>query len=156
MSVFQNPFFKTDIDDPSAGVLSGPTRSLDDLNGNNRDLYDAATFNQEFAHLYQHFTGGSEWLANFPSKPLQHHIWRADYFGQEHTIQTTETKFTELPPESELTTLSVQEMKRNVSSPLPFSEYREPGLSNITLTAVSVAPRIFQIDNFLSHVEVDQ
>ena len=46
-------------------------------------------------------------------------------------------------------------MKRNASSPLPFAEYREPGISNITITAVSVAPRIFQIDNFLSEIEVD-
>ena len=126
------------------------------MNKKDRELYDAANFNRDFAHLYRNFTGGSEWLANFPPKKPEHHMWRADYLGQQHTIQTVETKFIELPPENELIKLSVQEMKRNASASLPFAKYREPGMSNITITVISVAPRIFQIDNFLSGVEVDQ
>lgn len=151
-----DPFVKTDVSDPSAGVLRGPVLSLDDLNEKERSFYDAATFNREFAPLYREFTG-SEWFGNFPGEKPRHKMWRADYFGQEHVVASAETHFTSLPPEEEsYSTLSVDEMKRNASTPLPFQEYREPGMMNISIKAVSVAPRIFQIDNFLSEVEVDQ
>jgi hypothetical protein len=151
-----DPFVKTDLSDPSAGVLSGPVSSLDELNEQERSLYDAAKFNREFAPLYREFTG-SEWFGNFPTEKPRHKMWRADYFGQEHVVTSPETQFTSLPPDKYLySRLSVDEMVRNASAPLPFQEYREPGMMNITIKAVSVAPRIFQIDNFLSEIEVDQ
>jgi hypothetical protein len=151
-----DPFVQNDPSDPSAGIANGPTLSLLDLGDEEKQVYDAALFNRDFAPVYKNFTGGSEWLANFPSKPPQHYMWRADYFGQEHQVQTKETHFVELPPEDELNSLSVVEMRRNASSPLPLSQYRESGLTNITIKTVSVAPRIFQIEGFLSEVEVDQ
>eukprot|EP00980_Cylindrotheca_fusiformis_P024780 scaffold12450_cov95-Cylindrotheca_fusiformis.AAC.2 len=75
---------ETTGDDPSAGVLSNPPRSLDELSDRERTLYDAAKFNREFAPLYREFTGGSEWFGNFPTESPRHKMWRADYFGQEH------------------------------------------------------------------------
>jgi hypothetical protein len=151
-----NPFVDND-NDPSSGVYSGERLSLKTtLSEEMRKLYDAAIYNREFAGLYRNFTGGSEWLANYPSKPPQHHIWRADYFGQEHQVESQETQFVKLPPQDELQVLSRQDMRRHKSAPISLSKYREPGTMNITIKAVSCAPRIFQIDNFLSEVEVDQ
>ena len=151
-----NPFVDNDPNDPSSGVYNGERLSLETLSEEMRKLYDAANYNREFAALYRNFTGGSEWLANYPSKPPQHHMWRADYFGQEHQIESQETQFVKLPPQGELHVLSRRNMRRHESAPILLSEYREPGTMNITIKAVSCAPRIFQIDNFLSEVEVDQ
>jgi hypothetical protein len=152
-----NPFVDNDPNDPSSGVYIGERLSLEtSLSEEMRTLYDAANFNREFAELYKNFTGGSEWLANYPSMPPQHHIWRADYFGQEHQIESQETQFVKLPPQDKLHVLSRQEMRRHESAPIFLGEYRESGTMNITIKAVSCAPRIFQIDNFLSEVEVDQ
>jgi prolyl 4-hydroxylase len=43
----------------------------------------------------------------------------------------------------------------NSSTTVPLAAFRDIGEMNITLTVVSVSPRILQIDNFLSDVEVD-
>ncbi len=129
---------------------------MDALKQNQKSLYDSAVFNREFAPLYRNFTGGSEWLGKFPTEKPKHHIWRADYFGQEHTVQSKESHFVELPPASLLDSLSLDDMKRaNASTTFPLADYRDSKDMNITLTVVSVAPRILQIDNFLSDVEVD-
>jgi hypothetical protein len=151
-----DPFVPYDPSDPSAGVFDGPVRSHQNLTSAQLDLYGAALFNRNFAPLYKNFTGGSEWLGNFPTKPPTHHMWRADYLSQSHNITTRETHFLTLPPEELLPRLSQRDMRRNKLDGPVLMEYREPGTMNITITAVSVAPRIFQIDGFLSDVEVDQ
>lgn len=153
-----DPFVPYDSNDPSAGILRGPVMDWATvLDNEQRELYQAAQFNRDFAEVYKNFTGGSEWLANYPSQPPRHYMWRADYFGQKHTVQTRETHFHTLPPEDELHHLSLKEMRRDGKNPtIALPEYRDQGLLNITLTVVSVAPRIFQIDGFLSEVEVDQ
>lgn len=151
-----DPFHKTNKTDPSSGIIWGPVRSMDEMNEEERALYDAALYNREFGKRYEEFTG-SPWYGNMPQEPPRHFMHRADYFGQTHTIPTVETRFTSLPPEDQLYhKLSVQEMKRNYTSKIPFAEYREKGIFNITILAGSVAPRIFIIDDFLSHVEADQ
>eukprot|EP00934_Nitzschia_sp_Nitz4_P004919 Nitzschia sp. Nitz4//scaffold193_size40683//33718//35395//NITZ4_007505-RA/size40683-augustus-gene-0.58-mRNA-1//-1//CDS//3329540297//4909//frame0 len=150
-----DPFVQNDAKDPSAGVHSGPTLSYVNLKPSQKELYDAAQFNREFAPKYKNFTGGSEWLGNYPTQTPRHHIWRADYFGQQHHIQTLENHFVELPPDDELHRLSQAQMRRNATAGPALQQYRAPGILNITITAVSVAPRIFQIDGFLSDVEVD-
>ena len=48
-----------------------------------------------------------------------------------------------------------EDLRRNATTPVPFSDYRAPGEMNITITALSCAPRVFEIKNFLSEVEVD-
>ncbi|CAJ1967602.1 unnamed protein product [Cylindrotheca closterium] len=150
-----DPFVDTDKEDPSAGVLWGPPRSMDTLMEQERDLYNAALYNREFGSLYEDFTG-SPWYGQFPQEPPRHHMHRAEYFGQEHTVTSAESHFTSLPPDDELYhELSVQEMMRNETSSIPFQAYRQEGKLNITIKAVSVAPRIFQIDGFLSELEVD-
>ena len=156
---FCDPFHHATKDetDPSARAYQDEILNVDDvLDENQRRLYDAAVLNRRFGAVYKNFTGGSEWLANYPSQPPQHHMWRADYFGQQHAVQTMETQFTALPPTDALHKLSIPEMQRHDKTKIALPEYRAEGPWNITLTVVSVEPRILQIDNFLSDVEVDQ
>ena len=151
-----DPFVPYDASDPSAGKYSGPIRSKSDLDQRHLELYENAQLNREFAPIYKNFTGGSEWLGNYPTEPPKHHIWRADYFGQEHFVQTRETQFVELPPKEVLHRMTSQQLRRNTTDPPAMMQYRLPGVMNITIKTVSVEPRIFQIDGFLSEVEVDQ
>jgi prolyl 4-hydroxylase len=136
-------------------VAPGKLRSLHELSNDDLDDYAAHVYNLEFGELYKNFTGGSEWLSMYPRDPPKHHIWRADFFGQQHVVQTQETQFIELPPSEELHSLSISEMRRDAAAPLPLAEYREPGILNLTLTALSVAPRAFEIRHFLSDAEAD-
>lgn len=138
---------------PPEGTLA---RDLQELSASDREKYRAHKLNFAFAALYKNVTGGSEWLSMYPrNKPL-HKIWRADYFGQEHEVVTLETHF-HTDPGAAITehTLSLQEMRRNYSEPLPLAEYRNSDPLPLTLKAVSCAPRVFEIQNFLSDVEVD-
>jgi prolyl 4-hydroxylase len=83
-------------------------------------------------------------------------MWRADYFGQKHYVETDETRFISLPPDGFLFEQSTADMKRKNSTSVPLRAWREDkDKLNLTLTVISVAPRIIQIDNFLSDVEVD-
>ena len=85
-------------------------------------------------------------------------MWRADYFGQEHWVETKETHFVELPPESELHPIEQfgRERRLDESEPRLLSTYRDPVQQslNLTLKAISCEPRAFEIENFLSEVEV--
>ena len=130
-------------------------RSLDELSDKDRASYNQHHFNLEFGQKYKDFTG-SEWLSMYPRSPPRHKIWRADYFGQEHHVQTAETHFIEYPPAESLPKMTMEQMLRNASDPISLAKYRssEPML-NLTLTAVSVEPRAFEILNFLSDVEVE-
>jgi prolyl 4-hydroxylase len=152
-----DPFVPNDSSDPTAGVRTEPQRSLDELTENERKLYDAASFNRVFAPMYKNFTGGSDWLGQFPTQKPKHFMWRADYFGQTHHVQSDESHFVEIPNDPDLLRpLSIPEMKNSPGSPsLRLSEFRETGPLNLTLTVVSVAPRIIAIDGFLSEVEAD-
>jgi prolyl 4-hydroxylase len=135
--------------------LLGGGRSLDSLSAEDRAHYDAHVYNLEFGEVYKKFTGGSEWLTMYPKNPPRHKIWRADYFGQEHYVQTLETQFIEIPPAEEIYELSRFDMRRGEDESIALSEYRSPGLMNITIKALSCAPRAFEIKNFLSDIEVD-
>jgi hypothetical protein len=72
-----DPFVPNAADDPTAGVYTGRVRSLDELNDRQKKLYEAASFNRAFAPLYKNFTGGSDWLGNFPTKKPAHFMWPA-------------------------------------------------------------------------------
>lgn len=139
----------------SSPASSSQFPSLKMLTPAESKLYEAQRYNLKFATLYKNFTGGSEWLATYPptKAPPYHKMWRADYFRQQHVVQTKETHFVEHPP---LVNGVKYATKRNeASDSIAFPELRKPGEMNLTLTAVSCAPRAFQIDNFLSDVEAD-
>jgi prolyl 4-hydroxylase len=168
----------TESTDSARGIVvvheSSATRNETDVSRNqfvpwknltekDRMNYHAHRFNLEFGKLYKNVTGGSEWLAMYPPVKPKHFMWRADFFGQTHSVQTMETQFIKPFPESvekRGSRLSVKEMRQSSNESngsLPWAEYRdtENQYLNLTLKAVSCAPRAFEIRNFLSDIEVD-
>jgi hypothetical protein len=121
-----------------------------------RQQYEMWRKTISFNEQYRNFTGRS-YLANYLRPPPQHFMWRGDYFGQQHFVETLETHFIQEPPKEFLEPILAHGKKRRIAigAPRILQEYRAPGRMNMTLTVLSVAPRVFQIDNFLSPVEVD-
>ena len=117
--------------------------------------YHLQWHNKLFAEEYKKFTG-RDWLALYKQKkPPRFHMWRADYFGQTHQVETKEIYFVESPTEAELA--------RGVSNygPRPdvrssMRKYRDSQATmTLNLTALSCAPRVFEIQNFLSDIEIE-
>jgi prolyl 4-hydroxylase len=132
------------------------------LNKEERKQYDKWRKTLLFNEQYKNFTGRS-YLANYgdngPRKPPSHFMWPADYFGQEHWVTTNETHFDRLPPEEDLEPILISGSKRVLkdSDPRILQEYRvkdQPYL-NMTLKVMSVIPRVFEIQNFLSPTEIE-
>jgi hypothetical protein len=134
---------------------NNPEKAKKALTADQYHLYYIQIQNRAFAHQYRQFTG-TDWLALYKHKhPPRYHMWRADSFGQTHTVTTEEIHFTELPPEEEL--------KRGTSAYGPRPDeiarmrrfrHQDPSME-LHLRAISCAPRVFEIRNFLSDVEVD-
>ena len=116
-------------------------------------MYKKHLENLKFGEEYKEFTG-IEWLSMFPRDAPRHKIWSADFFGQEHHVTTHQTQFIRMPSWDQLP--RVNPMLKRDDREVPLKEYRslEPTLE-ITLRAVSCAPRIFEMRNFISHVEAD-
>jgi len=137
------------------------------LDRKERSQYDRWEKTILYNEAYLEKTGRS-YLANYgdqgPRAPPMHHMWRADYFGQQHWVTTRETHFVKLPEMSELGDVTEQGSQRVLqdSDPRHFQDYRtmnettqEPlEYLNMTLTVLSCAPRVFEIQNFLSPLEV--
>jgi len=123
-----------------------------------RKRYEAWNRTRSFNEQYKARTGRS-YLANYLRNPPIHYMWPADFFGQEHWVTTRETHFTELPPADKLGEIAVVGRKRILKEGAPrlLHEYRdsEKETMNMTLKVLSCAPRVFEIQNFLSPVEVD-
>lgn len=119
------------------------------------EKYNKMARNRKFAEEYKHITG-REYLTMYPRPKPVHFMWPADYFGQEHWVATRETHFKSIPHE-QLSPVEEVGLERVLKEEDPriLSEYREPGLLNMTLKVVSIRPRAYEIDNFLSEVEVD-
>lgn len=128
-------------------------QNLSALSSAEQEKYDHWRKTIDFHEQYKAFTGRS-YLANYLRDPPRHFMWRADYFGQEHWITTRETKFTEEPPPKLLDPITALGSDRVLAEPM-MTEYREPGVFNMTLKALSCAPRAFEIHNFLSDAEVE-
>lgn len=110
-----------------------------------------------FSDVYLNFTGRS-YIANYLRAPPRHWMWSADYFGQTHWTETKETHFIQNPPASEIGAVKERGHERILSDTDPrlLSEYRDPTQStlNMTLKVLSCAPRVFEVENFLSPLEV--
>ena len=112
----------------------------------------------DFHHHYRQFTGRTY----FPStirQGVSHHMWDADYFGQQHTISTRETHLVTAPPQHALEPIFESGRSRILSNNQPrlLSDYRmsDTTTMNLTLTVISCRPRVFMVRNFLSDIEVD-
>jgi len=133
-----------------------------DLNKQEIALYKLQYENLQFGELYKNFTG-REWLALYPSKPKPiYPMWNADYFGQEHWVATNQVHYLEEPPSSLLKMVTERELRRRHDGTstsdldLSLEPYRaKEKYLNLTLKVLSCAPRVFEIQNFLSHAEVD-
>ena len=130
-----------------------------ELNRYEQEQYWLQRNNLEFGKLYYQFTG-RQWLSLYPlRKPPMYRMWNADYFGQEHWVLTKETHYVKDPPESLLGMINSDELKhedvlfRNRHL-LDYRQQHEESM-NMTIKVLSCAPRVFEIKNFLSHVEVD-
>lgn len=132
-------------------------RNLKVLTASERKRYDQWRKTLSYNEQYKTRTGRS-YLANYLRKPPIHYIWPTDYFGQEHWIVTKETHFVKLPPKPDLKEIPLVGTNRKLSDGAPrhLQEYRDPSspTMNMTLKVMSCAPRVLEIPNFLSEVEV--
>lgn len=140
------------------GDPKATAKNLKQLSKKERGFYRQWRDTLAFNEVYKNFTGRS-YLANYKRDPPRHFMWPCEHFGQEHWVETKETHFNRMPPEEELKQLSGKEQSRVLKEgdARALSEYRVPNQStmNMTLRALSVAPRVFEIPNFLSRVEID-
>lgn len=121
------------------------------------EKYDIVKRNRLFDEQYREFTGRN-YLSMYPRPQPSHHIWPADYFGQEHWVTTKEVHFQEVPKDKlgEINHF-VPDRALKEDDPRLLQEYRTEGMEemNMTLKVISCAPRAFEIENFLSDTEVD-
>jgi prolyl 4-hydroxylase len=128
------------------------TLKLTDLTAQQLEGYNLQKDNLKFAEQYKAATG-IDYLSLYPLRPRPTNpIWPADYFGQEHSVLSRETHFEALPPPEWLTSISPAVQQEPV-----LKEYRtvDSDVLNMTLKVLSCAPRVFEIQNFMSKVEID-
>lgn len=133
-------------------------QNLKSLSKHERSLYDKWRKTLSFNEQYKNFTGRS-YLVNYLRAPPKNFMWRADYFGQEHWVTTQETHFDQVPPSELLKKINTAPQDRVLkdSDPRHLSEYRvkDQPIMNMTLKVLSCAPRVFEIENYLSQAEID-
>eukprot|EP00588_Corethron_pennatum_P004166 CAMPEP_0194301458 /NCGR_PEP_ID=MMETSP0169-20130528/61804_1 /TAXON_ID=218684 /ORGANISM="Corethron pennatum, Strain L29A3" /LENGTH=224 /DNA_ID=CAMNT_0039051703 /DNA_START=35 /DNA_END=706 /DNA_ORIENTATION=+ len=123
-----------------------------------REMYHLHLANMDYSRDYL-VHSGRPYLGMFPftERPL-HFMHRPEYFGQRLQVTTDETHFVRHPPDAsamtQLTKKNYKERRLGDGKPL-LPEYRAPDRLNLTLTALSIRPRVFEIRNFLSPVEVE-
>lgn len=128
------------------------TLKLADLSDEELEGYNLQKDNLRFAEKYKAATG-IDYLSLYPLRPRPlNPMWPADYFGQEHSIVSRETHFEKLPPPELLTQVSPAAHNQP-----RLKEYRtaDSDVLNMTLKVLSCSPRAFEIQNFLSEVEID-
>ena len=108
-----------------------------------------------FNDVYKKYTGRS-YLAHYLRPPPMHYMWPADFFEQTHWVTSTETHFTSLPPPEILTKIDAVGASRLLKEGEPrlLAEYRAPGIATFSLKVLSCQPRVFEIPDFLSDVEI--
>jgi hypothetical protein len=139
--------------DPYQGSLDNAAKSL---SSSDFELYKLQRDNILFNQLYQGFTG-REWLGLYKRKyPPRHHMWPADSFGQIHQVQTRETHLISLPPSS-IALAQTSKYGSTEKERAELAPYKDPNQEILTLnlTVISVIPRAFEVQNFLSPAEVD-
>jgi prolyl 4-hydroxylase len=148
-------------------VITGDDEFLDSLTNEQRKLYMMQKLNIDYAREYLVKTKRT-WLAMFPRSSIFHHMYSADYFGQEHVITSKQTHITSLPNgkvglESVWRRLDYTDYDSMVEisktngpeAALNLRSHREEGEVELKLKVASITPRVFEIDNFLSDIEVD-
>ena len=141
---FENP-------PPGSGVTA---YKLDRLSSAQKRQYERQKLNVLFSTWYQTQTA-RPWYGMFPRPPPIYHMWSADYFGQTHTIQTTQTYYQKLPPRKMLKPMTMMDMEQRHDEHHVSYRSNNAELLPLNLTVISCRPRVFEIRNFLSTVEVN-
>lgn len=132
-------------------------KAKEELKSNEFSLYKLQHNSLAFDRAYRHKTG-RQWLALYGRKhPPRFPMWPADSFGQTHQVVTNETHFVSQPPDDlAKAPLSPSPSPKDLKIREQLKLYRSPEGSSLTLnmTVLSVAPRVFEIQNFLSNEEV--
>lgn len=115
-------------DDP---IMYYEPKNKNILSSTELQLYNIQLLNKEFAKHYQ-IHSKRPWLAHFPRSFPIHPMYDAHYFGQIHRI-------------------SKQQPQQDNDNASPNNNDD----SFYSLSVVSVTPRVFAIDNFMSHEECD-
>jgi len=163
VNVAYDPFDGLDADD----------EEIADWSMDMRKKYQMQKLNMAYGREYL-ATTQRQWLSMFPRPMTMHYMWDARYMNQKHFFTTKQTHFIKTLPTSSSSSqddhervwrkldyadyedMSEQSNKGGNDAVLNLSEYRQKETSlDLTLKVVSVAPRVFEIDNFLSQVEVD-
>lgn len=135
-----------------------PEKAHSEFSPRERVHYNRFKQTLEFQRQYEQFTG-RPYLPNTIRQPVSQWMWNADFFGQKHYVETRETHFVTLPSVQEYGPVLDQGQQRILreSEPRFLEEHRNPYQTNMnmTLTVLSCAPRIFEIPDFLSPVEVE-
>jgi hypothetical protein len=119
--------------------------------------YNIMKRTRDFDAEYFKFTG-REYMTVYPRPKPMHFMWPAEYFGQEHWVISRETQFHTIPEKEQLKPIREHGLKRVLkeSDPKILQDYRSTDdYLNMTVTVLSCAPRVYEIGNFLSDVEVD-
>lgn len=131
-------------------------KAKEELKSGEYKLYKLQHDNLSFDKIYRYKTG-RQWLALYGRKHKPRYpMWPANYFGQTYQIITNETHFISQPPEdlakAQLTsTPSLKDMEIREK----LKPYRSPDETlTLNMTVLSVEPRVFEIQNFLSGEEV--
>jgi prolyl 4-hydroxylase len=134
--------------------FGSPQKAVKALNEEQMPLYGMQYVNKLFAEQYKKITG-RDYLALYKQKmPPRFHMWRPEAIGDTFTIETKEIHFVDLPPAADI------DRGASAYGPRPdqiaqMRKYRAKyPTMNLTLTALSCAPRVFEIQNFLSDLEV--
>ena len=132
------------------------------LTSSELELYQLQRKSLAFNQLYKYFTN-REWLALYGRKyPPRYPMWSADYFGQTHTFTTNELQFESIPPQNiwkKVPWYGESDEERQYLQPYRANSTAgdapaTPSI-NMTMTVLSVSPRVFEIKNFLSQEECD-
>jgi len=138
--------------DPSDPKITKETVARE-LSQQDQEMYWTWRKTLLFDKEYRKVTGRT-YLATYLRPPPIHFMWPADYFHQQHWVTTRESHFISSPGDMARTTVNLKRYQEE--EPIALETYRDhtPYL-NMSLKVLSCAPRVFEIENFLSPVEVE-
>lgn len=131
-------------------------RNLSKLTLDQLKKYNIMKRNRDFSQKYYEFTG-REYMTIYPRPKPLHFMWPADFFGQIHWVTSPETQFHTLPSSDRLQPIRLHPLQRAEGNHTrALQEYRgTEEYLNFTIQVKSCAPRVYEIENFLSETEVD-
>jgi hypothetical protein len=128
---------------------------------NNRQKYQLKKWRQivDFNDEYEWITGRSYLRNEILEAPPKNPRWSATYFGKQYVTMSRETHFDLRPHEDRMKDFALDTSSARVlqsDEPPLLSDYRTLGRTslNLKLSAISCGPEIFEVQDFLSEVEI--